>query len=386
MGSPVLFATTVLLALLFSMGESTRAAYTSSNSSYLKYTTVTGFFLQDDNSTDAKTFDYVCFHSFGVPNISSKSHTPQTEVNLGLINRTYPTDDSFDPSGKKTQWERFANYVSSLNSNAASNEQYKVLIMGRHGEGFHNVAESYYGTPAWDCYWSLLDGNGTITWADAHLTPTGIQQALVANSFWSNALATAGIPAPESYYVSPLARCLATANYTFSNLSLPESRPFAPVIKELLRESLGLHTCDRRSSKTWIHSEYPPWAFEPGFSEDDPLWDANTRESSSHQVARLKTLLDDIFSSDNNTFISLTSHSGSIGAALKALGHRTFSLVTGAVIPVLVKAERLSGQAPYTSIEPSTTGAPSCTANPTPTTAAVSAAASVSATPTSTSL
>jgi hypothetical protein len=22
--------------------------------------------------------------------------------------------------------------------------------MGRHGEGYHNVAESFYGTPAWD--------------------------------------------------------------------------------------------------------------------------------------------------------------------------------------------------------------------------------------------
>jgi hypothetical protein len=27
---------------------------------------------------------------------------------------------------------------------------YKVLFMGRHGEGFHNAAESYYGTPAWN--------------------------------------------------------------------------------------------------------------------------------------------------------------------------------------------------------------------------------------------
>jgi hypothetical protein len=28
--------------------------------------------------------------------------------------------------------------------------QYKVLYMGRHGEGYHNVAEAFYGTPAWD--------------------------------------------------------------------------------------------------------------------------------------------------------------------------------------------------------------------------------------------
>ena len=28
--------------------------------------------------------------------------------------------------------------------------QYKLLYMGRHGEGYHNVAEAFYGTPAWD--------------------------------------------------------------------------------------------------------------------------------------------------------------------------------------------------------------------------------------------
>jgi hypothetical protein len=33
---------------------------------------------------------------------------------------------------------------------ANSNTVYKVLFMGRHGEGFHNAAESYYGTPSWN--------------------------------------------------------------------------------------------------------------------------------------------------------------------------------------------------------------------------------------------
>lgn len=257
--------------------------------------------------------------------------------------------------------------------------------MGRHGEGYHNVAESFYGTPAWDCYWSLLNGNGTSTWADAHLTQNGIDQALVANAFWANALADAGIPAPQSYYVSPLARCLATANLTFSGLELPGDRPFKPLVKELLREALGIHTCDRRSTKTWIEENFPDFPIEPGFAEEDPLWDAKLRESSTGkpsfffsrrqtkfsdlktaQVARLKTFLDDVFTHDANEFISFTSHSGSIGSILKAVSHRTFSLVTGAVIPVLVKAETLPGPAPPTTIDPPTT-APTCTADPNPT-------------------
>jgi hypothetical protein len=40
--------------------------------------------------------------------------------------------------------------VDSLNADAELNTVYKVLFMSRHGEGFHNAAESYYGTPAWN--------------------------------------------------------------------------------------------------------------------------------------------------------------------------------------------------------------------------------------------
>lgn len=83
------------------------------------------------------------------------------------------------------------------------------------------------------------------------------------------------------------------------------------------------------------------------------------------QVARLKTLLDDVFTHDPNTFISLTSHSGSIRSVLRAVGHRDFSLLTGAVIPVLVRAETRPGPAPPTVIDPPTT-APTCTVDPTP--------------------
>lgn len=31
------------------------------DSEYIRYTTITGYFLQDDNATDSSTFDYVSF-------------------------------------------------------------------------------------------------------------------------------------------------------------------------------------------------------------------------------------------------------------------------------------------------------------------------------------
>lgn len=51
--SPVLFLLTVLLALMAMTGGA------DNTPSYIKYTTITGFFLQDDPSTQASSFDYV---------------------------------------------------------------------------------------------------------------------------------------------------------------------------------------------------------------------------------------------------------------------------------------------------------------------------------------
>ncbi|KAF1812133.1 phosphoglycerate mutase-like protein [Eremomyces bilateralis CBS 781.70] len=310
---------------------------------HLKYTTVTGFFLQDDPTTDPSTFDY-------------------TKVNLGLINRTYPTDELFDPHGRRMQWERFAYYVDSLNRECGGGVAYKVLIIGRHGEGYHNVAEAHYGTEAWDCYWSLLDGDGTLVWDDAELTPIGRDQAQIAHDFWSTALTVAKIPAPESYYSSPLQRCIQTANVTFDGLDLPATRPFKPVVKELLRESIGVHTCDRRHPKSWISANYPSVSFESDFPDLDPLWKADERETFSARVVRMAELLDEVFEGDGNTWISFSSHSGAIGATLEALGHRGFGLTTGGVIPVLVRAEVMRGERRGRGEAP--TRPPECTVNP----------------------
>lgn len=68
------------------------------------------------------------------------------------MERSYPTDKRFDPEGVKSLWERFDRWVRYLNKGCRKSEtvRYKVLFMGRHGEGWHNAAERFYGTPAWN--------------------------------------------------------------------------------------------------------------------------------------------------------------------------------------------------------------------------------------------
>ncbi|KAK7404104.1 putative phosphoglycerate mutase pmu1 [Neonectria punicea] len=290
----------------------------------IEYSSVEGFFLQDNSSTDAASFDYANW-------------------NFGLVNRTYTTDPKHKSEGfkdgYKTQWERFEKYVDHLNRKAPKDTQYKVLVMGRHGEGWHNAAETYYGTPAWNCYWSLQTGNGTANWEDPLLTDAGLREALKANAYFKSRFEDHGMPPFESYYTSPLARCVITARETFANLRLPSSRRFEPVVKESFREGVSIHTCDHRSSRAYISTLSPRISFERGFAEHDELWTGDEGETAEHQLARSKAVLDDVFVRDDATWVSITSHSGEISKLLTTLNHRAFRLSTGQIIPVLVKAK-----------------------------------------------
>ncbi|KAK3306109.1 phosphoglycerate mutase [Chaetomium strumarium] len=293
----------------------------------INFTSVSGYFVQDDPATSPTGFDYAT-------------------VNFGLINRTYPTDKRFDPKREKTQWQRFEAYVKHLNSGCGKkpNVEYKVLFMGRHGEGWHNAAESFYGTPAWNCYWAEQEGNGTAVWADPLLTPAGEREAYKANAYFKDRYETQKMPCFESYYSSPLSRCTVTANLTFADINLPANRPFVVTVKEGFREGMTVHTCNRRSTKTQISAMFPTYQFEPGFTEADELWRATESETDAAFAARAKAVLDDVFTNDKNTWISITAHSGAVAKLLEALNHRAFRLATGQIIPVLVKAEVVEKQ------------------------------------------
>lgn len=318
------FFTTVLATALTIQAYSTQT--------YINYTVVTGIFKQDDPATDASSFNF-------------------TAENFGLIERKYPSDKAY-PGRGPTSWQRLNYYIETLNRKANKADRYALLFLGRHGEGYHNAAETYFGTPAWNCYWSEKDGNATVTWADAHLTETGIQQARNVNAFWRKLTTIEKIVPPQKFYTSPLYRCLDTARLTFSGLPFSMRSPI--VIKENLREGISAHTCDRRSNKTHIHHSFPTYKFEAGFVEFDPYWTELHAEPSADQDIRSKKVLDDMFGNDDSTYISATAHSGEIASLLRVMGHRIFGLSTGSVIPVLVKVTMMKGNKPATTTLPYT--------------------------------
>ncbi|KAL3458797.1 histidine phosphatase superfamily [Aspergillus heterothallicus] len=319
----------------------------ASSNKYINYTTVKGYFEQDIETTDPSTYDY-------------------TSHNFGLIDRSY---DSDKPGSKNlTQWQRFHAELQALNGNSPKHVSYKLFFMGRHGEGYHNAAESYFGTPAWNCYYALLTGNGTHTWFDADLTTEGINQATIAHQYWLSQYKTQGIYFPDAYYSSPMTRALKTANITFGNLPLAAAgaADFLPEVKEGFREGMSMHTCNARRSKSYIEELFPGWTFEKGFTEDDELWTGVTGEPSEAQDERSRQALDDIFSKGNkgvrrpdrvcvapqkkDLVVSITAHSGEITSILRVIGHQPFRLSTGAVIPVLIRAEEIEEEEPTTTI------------------------------------
>ncbi|KAE8414078.1 histidine phosphatase superfamily [Aspergillus pseudocaelatus] len=265
-----------------------------------------------------------------------------TQPSFGLIDQPYsePTSTKLDAEPKKP-WERFAAYINQLNAENSGNVTYKVFYLTRHGLGVHNVFEAKVGREAWNNYWSHLDGDGTISWVDAKLTEDGVQQAEVLGRFWADAVTTEKVPLPGSRYTSPLARCLETTRLVFSKPMGQFGEQFEPVVKELLRERLTDHTCDKRSTRTWIEGQYPSYLIEPGFSEEDRLWKPDRWESVEEHVARKQKVLEEIFTQDCSPFISLTVHSYAISAILRACGYEEFRVREGSTIAVLIRAQRV---------------------------------------------
>lgn len=310
---------------------------TMATTKYLfRYKTLGGYFLQDDPGTSAKDFEF-------------------TKTNFGLISRAYDSDKTLPDGGKgMTDWQRFEHHLTKLNEEAAQKAkenngsaaqvitQYKLLFLGRHGNGYHNIAERYYGSEAWDCHYSLLDGDpdGIIVWSDAHLSKEGLRQARDVNEFWKKQMAEEKMSLPQAYYVSPLDRALETHKVSYDGLV----SPFEPIVMERLREGTGLHTCDRRSSLSYIRKHYPTYntTRDRFLTEADELFEPKLREPDEKIEERLGKLLDQIMAEEKNERISLTSHSGAIGAMLHVLGHRQFSVATGAVIPVLVQVDKIA--------------------------------------------
>lgn len=73
------------------------------------------------------------------------------------------------------------------------------------------------------------------------------------------------------------------------------------------------------------------------------MFTGKTIESASAQALRITEFLNEIFSTDGNSVVSVTTHGVNINPLLGIVGHPNpgFNITTGQAIAVLVRAERL---------------------------------------------
>ncbi|ODV79356.1 phosphoglycerate mutase [Suhomyces tanzawaensis NRRL Y-17324] len=244
-------------------------------------------------------------------------------------------------------WDEVVDNLKTLNANAGANERYKILFLARHGQGYHNLAHAKYGNSAWNEYWLKKNGDGTIVWGpDPLLTDLGISQAQENRAQWkievlNNTARDPSLIVPKKWFVSPLSRSIDTLINTWDGVV--DLQEVQPLIQENVRETIGVHTCDKRSPRSVIAQKYEKLGFriEPGFEENDIYYKDDYRETVAEHALRINRNLQEIFTTTPEDIVSITSHSGSIRAQLLVLGHRSFAVGTGGMVPVFVKATKV---------------------------------------------
>lgn len=284
------------------------------------FETVPGFFVQAESETDDHTFIY-------------------GDCNLG----------------RKMSWDQIETQLVKLNQDAEPNVIYKLIICARHGQGFHNQVVDKYGSKAWDEKWHALVTDGDVTYGpDPMLTECGLKQAEENNLVWKKERNEHNAPLPAKYFSSPLQRSCWTHKITWDGIQPANQNT---VVVEQIRETIGQNPCDKRSTRSEIEARFSRFRFvcEPGFSEEDTLFGPE-RETDTEQAIRINGFCQWLFERDwddsissvdkekavKNYMISTTTHGGTIRLFIVVFGHRRFTISTGGMIPIVVKATRSS--------------------------------------------
>jgi len=214
----------------------------------------------------------------------------------------------------------------------------KLLFIGRHGEGVHNIANDKYGEEAWDKEWAHKTGDDEMTWgSDPPLTETGINEARTIGKVWQTGMeAKPPIPFPSTFYCSPMQRPSQTLYYTFmENGLLPEDTTIH--VREGLREKLDTRQPQKRRPLSELKKQFPSWQMGEGMTEEDELWSADQMETDEEMAKRAGHVLDEIFGKKENC-VSITCHSNLIKGILNYIGHPVFFAPRGAAFAVLLEA------------------------------------------------
>ncbi|TMW64806.1 hypothetical protein Poli38472_008973 [Pythium oligandrum] len=190
---------------------------------------------------------------------------------------------------------------SSTSEHASEGSHVKIVYFVRHAEGYHNVAERELGTARWEAVEAKQE-----KFLDADLTPFGINDAQSKGPPAVAVELAKGMPPVERVIVSPMSRAIQTAENFFTPGQGP--RPF--VAMELCRETLGIHTCDKRRPLHQIKEKFAGVDFSRITDEEDVMWQPNNRETDDELRARAKEFLVQLFDEVEERHVAVVTHSG----------------------------------------------------------------------------
>ena len=168
---------------------------------------------------------------------------------------------------------------------------HKTLYCIRHGVAEHNINYFKYGSQ------TFYDPQFT----DTKLVDEGIQQATSLRDSWTQ------LKDIDLVVVSPLMRTLQTAEILFNGTNKPI------IALDYIREyPLGLHTCNKRSSKEEYMKLFPKVDFSNLQTNNDEVWSSTKEESKESLNSRIQELLQFV-KSRSETNIALVNHCSFIG-------------------------------------------------------------------------
>lgn len=304
------------LAAFASKRAALESALTANGDESWTFSIVPGFFKQSDPTTDDLTYDSLTDH-------------------FGLA---------------KPSWHAALQELETLNASADEKTAYKLVFCARHGQGYHNLAVEVFGLDAWNDHYSHLGSaklpNGEVIeyGPDPFLTSLGEEQAKSMHDAFEREISDHGCPIPSKLYSSPFTRSAQTLTITMDGITVSKEKTMLkPIVTENLRETIGGHLCDKRSTMKIFNKRLANWGFEfeNGFQEEDLLYKDDERECLSDHAIRAYKFLNMLFSTANKDQIVYTaSHSGTIKALLVATGHRAYTVPTAGMIPLLIKGEK----------------------------------------------
>lgn len=276
----------------------------------------------------------------------------------------YPQSGADDIDATKVDHLELINHASwkelydSIPQNTDTHE-YKLLVVARHGQGYHNAAILRYGQELWMNKWSILNGDEYGEWLDSKLTPLGqTQVSNIGKEVLLPMIEDLGF-LPDKFFSSPMRRCLETFigswNHVFNKYPnlLNRDVPLNVKIFENIREVFNTHPCNERVNHSVTINEYQDyktpsgltihWEYEPGYPEEDQLWSTDHWETKEEIDTRIGAGLNSIFAdiTSEDKLISITCHSKVIESILRITQHPAINkLDTAKIVCLVAEIER----------------------------------------------